>query len=69
MRKLCVFCGSSSGNAPQYAEDARLLGWLLAHRGVGLVYGGSNVGLMGILADSVLNAGGSVTGEIGRAHV
>jgi uncharacterized protein (TIGR00730 family) len=61
---ICVFCGSSSGVAPAYAEHARRVGDLLARRGVTLVYGGGRVGLMGILADAVLGAGGEVIGVI-----
>jgi uncharacterized protein (TIGR00730 family) len=67
--RLCVFCGSSSGRAPAYAAAAHALGTLLARRGIGLVYGGGNVGLMGILADATLAAGGHVTGVIPRALV
>lgn len=64
LRRVCVFCGSSPGASPAYAEAARELGRLLARRGLGLVYGGGNVGLMGILADAVLAEGGEVTGVI-----
>ncbi|HEX2224649.1 MAG TPA: TIGR00730 family Rossman fold protein [Thermoanaerobaculia bacterium] len=64
MRRICVFCGSSPGASPAYAEAARELGRLLARRGLGLVYGGGNVGLMGILADAVLAEGGEVIGVI-----
>jgi uncharacterized protein (TIGR00730 family) len=64
MRRICVFCGSSPGASPAYAEAARQLGRLLAQRGLGLVYGGGNVGLMGILADAVLAEGGEVIGVI-----
>ncbi len=63
MKRVCVFCGSSSG-APEYPELARHCGRVLAERGLTLVYGGGNVGLMGILADSVLEAGGEVIGVI-----
>ncbi len=66
MRRLCVFCGSSSGIRPAYADAARALGAALARRGTGLVYGGGSIGLMGVLADAVLAAGGSVTGVIPR---
>jgi uncharacterized protein (TIGR00730 family) len=64
MRSLCVFCGSSAGRRPEYAAAARELGRLLAERGLRLVYGGGNVGLMGILADAALAAGGQVIGVI-----
>lgn len=64
MRRLCVFCGSSTGNQPAYAEAARALGALLARRGIGLVYGGGNVGLMGIIADAVVAHGGEAIGVI-----
>ena len=66
-RKLCVFCGSSHGANPAYAEAARNVGAEFARRGIGLVYGGGNVGLMGVLADAVLAAGGHVTGVIPEA--
>jgi uncharacterized protein (TIGR00730 family) len=64
LKRLCVFCGSSAGSRPAYAEAARRLGEALARRGVALVYGGSRIGLMGILADSVLAAGGHAIGVI-----
>jgi uncharacterized protein (TIGR00730 family) len=67
MKRVCVFCGSSAGRRPVYAEAARATGRLLAERGIGLVYGGGNVGLMGEVADAVLAAGGEVTGVIPRA--
>ena len=51
MRRVCVFCGSSSGRLPAYAEAARAFGALVAARGLGLVYGGGRVGLMGAVAD------------------
>jgi uncharacterized protein (TIGR00730 family) len=66
MRRVCVFCGSSSGSRPSYTSAARSLGAELVRRGLGLVYGGSSVGLMGVLADAVLAAGGEVTGVIPR---
>jgi uncharacterized protein (TIGR00730 family) len=69
MRHLCVFCGSSAGTRPVYAEAARDLGILLAARGIGLVYGGGHVGLMGVLADAVLRGGGKVVGVIPQALV
>jgi len=66
MKRVCVFCGSSAGTRPVYAEAARAMGRLLAERGIGLVYGGGRVGLMGEVADAVLAAGGEVTGVIPR---
>ena len=67
MKKICVFCGSSIGNRVEYAEAAVALGGLLARRNIGLVYGGGNVGLMGVIADAVLSAGGEVIGVIPHA--
>jgi uncharacterized protein (TIGR00730 family) len=67
--RLCVFCGSSPGRSPSYTAAARRLGALLARRGIGLVYGGGNVGLMGVVADAVLADGGEVIGVIPRALV
>ena len=64
MSRLCVFCGSNAGAAPAFAEVAARLGSALASREIGLVYGGGNVGLMGILADSVIGHGGEVIGVI-----
>jgi len=64
MRTLCVYCGSNAGASPAYAESAIALGTRLAQDGLHLVYGGGNVGLMGILANAVLDAGGEVTGVI-----
>ena len=61
---LCVYCGSSRDVDPQFREAARELGTLLAAAGIELVYGGGRVGLMGLLADAVLTAGGKVTGVI-----
>jgi uncharacterized protein (TIGR00730 family) len=61
---VTVFCGSSPGNAPDYVEAARRLGEGLARRGMKLVFGGGNVGLMGTVAGSTLGAGGHVTGII-----
>jgi hypothetical protein len=69
MKRICVFCGSSPGALPAYAEAAGRLGRLLAGRGLGLVYGGGNVGLMGVVAAAVIAAGGEVTGVIPRALV
>ena len=64
MRRLCVFCGSSVGNQSAYAEAAQAMGALLAARGIGLVYGGGHVGLMGVIADAVMVHGGEVIGVI-----
>jgi uncharacterized protein (TIGR00730 family) len=69
VRRLCVFCGSSPGARPAYGEAAERLGLLLVERGIGLVYGGGQVGLMGRLADAVLAAGGEITGVLPRALV
>ena len=69
MKRLCVFCGSSAGNRTIYADAARQLGETLAERGLGVVYGGGHIGLMGILADSVLGLAGSVIGVIPQALV
>ncbi|MFM8534331.1 MAG: TIGR00730 family Rossman fold protein [Acidimicrobiia bacterium] len=67
MKRIAVFCGSSIGNQPAYAEAAVALGGVLAKRGIGLVYGGGNVGLMGVIAEAVLTAGGEVIGVIPQA--
>ena len=67
LKRVCVYCGSSSGARPDYAAAAEQFGTLLAQRGLGLVYGGGRIGLMGRLADAVLAAGGSVTGVIPHA--
>ncbi|HJQ46114.1 MAG TPA: TIGR00730 family Rossman fold protein [Amycolatopsis sp.] len=64
MRRICVFCGSSTGKDPVYTEQAAVLGKLLADRGIGLVYGGAGIGLMGAVADAALAAGGEVIGVI-----
>ncbi|MBI1917770.1 MAG: TIGR00730 family Rossman fold protein [Planctomycetes bacterium] len=69
MRRICVFCGSSAGGRPDYAEATTRLGRLLAERGLGLVYGGGHIGLMGVLADAVLAAGGEVIGVIPQSLV
>jgi uncharacterized protein (TIGR00730 family) len=62
--RLCVYCGSNVGSAPEFVEAAQRLGEVMARRSVRLVYGGGHVGLMGILADSVLANGGEVVGVI-----
>jgi uncharacterized protein (TIGR00730 family) len=67
--RVCVFCGSSRGATPAYAAAATDLGTTLAAKGIGLVYGGGDVGLMGVVADAALAAGGTVTGVIPEALV
>ncbi len=67
MKRICVFCGSSSGKAPRYARAAEEPGRLRAGRGAGLVYGGGKVGLMGTVADAALAGGGEVIGVIPEA--
>ena len=69
MKRICVFCASSPGANPRFAEMARTLGTMLATSGLGLVYGGGNVGLMGVVADAALAAGGEVIGVIPHALV
>jgi uncharacterized protein (TIGR00730 family) len=69
MKSLCVYCGSGPGNRPVYVAAARALGRVAAARGVKVVYGGASVGLMGALADAVLDAGGEVEGVIPRRLV
>ncbi len=64
---ICIFCGSSFGNDDAYRRAAETTGKLLARRGIGLVFGGGHVGLMGVVADAVLSEGGRVTGVIPRA--
>ncbi|MDF7666643.1 TIGR00730 family Rossman fold protein [Orbaceae bacterium ESL0727] len=63
-KNICVFCGASEGNNPAYAEQAKLLGHTLAKQNRRLVYGGGNKGLMGVLANAVLELGGEVIGII-----
>jgi uncharacterized protein (TIGR00730 family) len=67
MNSLCVFCASSTGREPAFAAAAKAFGALLARERITLVYGGGHVGLMGVLADAVLGAGGRVVGVIPRA--
>ena len=64
VKRVCVFCGSSPGLRPIFADAAREMGRLLGERGIGLVYGGGRNGLMGIVADSALASGAEVTGVI-----
>jgi len=63
-RRICIYCGSSSGNDPLYTTAARDIGTYLAHQGIGVVYGGGRIGLMGTIADAALEAGGEVFGVI-----
>ena len=67
MKRVCVFCGSSVGNNHEYVDYAEALGRLLAAKKIGLVYGGGNVGLMGVIADAAIAAGGEVIGVIPQA--
>jgi uncharacterized protein (TIGR00730 family) len=69
MRRICVFCGASSGASPAFAEAAAAVGTELARRGIGVVYGGGRLGLMGVVADAALAAGGEVSGVIPRGLV
>lgn len=69
MRRICVFCGSRLGGREVYAEAARRLGETLVVRGLGLVFGGGNIGLMGVLANTVLHAGGEAIGVIPQGLV
>ena len=67
--RVCVFCGASTGGRPAYAEAARAFGALLAEHGIGVVTGGGSVGLMGVVADATLDAGGEAIGVIPRRLV
>ncbi|CAB4873021.1 unannotated protein [freshwater metagenome] len=62
--KICVYCGTNTGTSPAYMQIAHDLGTTMAQRGLGLVYGGGKLGLMGAVADAVLGAGGHVIGVI-----
>src|SRR5262245_65567523 len=64
IKSICVYCASGSGKNPAFVEAAKSFGRVLAENGIRLVYGGGSVGLMGALADSVLDHGGMVTGVI-----
>lgn len=66
VKSLCVFCGSRTGNNPAYKAAARRVGELMLERNIRLVYGGGGIGLMGIVADTIVNGGGEVTGVIPR---
>lgn len=67
VKSICIFCGSASGKHPVYSAAASSVGKLLAERGIEIVYGGGSIGLMGVLADQVLEVGGKITGVIPRA--
>ena len=67
MKRVCVFCGSTKGTRPTFERVTRELGKLLVNQGIGLVYGGGNIGLMGVIAETVLRAGGEVIGIIPAA--
>jgi uncharacterized protein (TIGR00730 family) len=69
MQRVCVFCGSSPGARPAYADATAEVARLLAGQGIGVVYGGGHVGLMGVLADSAMAAGGEVIGVMPQALV
>src|SRR3546814_17772110 len=64
MKSICVYCGSNAGLRPTYAERAKALGTRIANENLALVYGGGNVGLMGLVADAVPEGGGGVIGVI-----
>jgi len=67
LKNICVYCGSNAGNDPIYTTQAQALGRSLVERGLGLVYGGSRVGIMGVVADAVLQAGGRAIGVLPEA--
>jgi uncharacterized protein (TIGR00730 family) len=69
MRRICIYAGSNPGNDRAYADAARELATLLAERGIGIVYGGGKVGLMGVTADTALAAGGEVIGVMPQALI
>ncbi len=69
IRRLAVYCGSAGGTDPRFEEAARLLGRTMAERGIDLIYGGGRLGLMGIIADTVIAYGGRTYGVIPRALV
>jgi uncharacterized protein (TIGR00730 family) len=69
LKRVCVFCGSNTGLRPEYADAARRLARVLSSRGIGVVYGGGNIGLMGIIADAMLEAGAEVIGVIPQSLV
>lgn len=67
MKSICIYCGSNNGNQPAYVSSAQEMGKALSERGIRLIYGGGKVGIMGIVADAVLDNGGEVTGVITKA--
>ena len=67
MKSVCIFCGSSTGIRESYSDNARLLGKILTENNITLVYGGGNVGLMGIIADAVIEAGGKTIGVMPKS--
>jgi hypothetical protein len=67
--RICVFCGSNAGRSPEHVAAAQTVGRVLAEKGIGLVYGGGKLGLMGVLADAALAYGGTVTGVVPHALV
>jgi uncharacterized protein (TIGR00730 family) len=69
MKRVCVFCGSNKGARVEYVSAAKAMGQALVKRNIGLVYGGGNVGLMGVIADAMLAEGGEVIGVIPQALV
>jgi uncharacterized protein (TIGR00730 family) len=69
MYRICIYAGSSYGSSPNYAAVAEALGTACARRGIGIVYGGGRVGLMGVLADAAMNEGGEVVGVIPHAMI
>lgn len=69
MKRICVFCGSSPGSGPEYLDSAKQLGYTLASKNIGLVYGGARVGIMRKIAESVVEKGGEVIGVIPKGLV
>ena len=69
MKRICIFCGSSAGRDPSYLESARLMANALVENGIGVVYGGARIGIMGEVADTVLAGGGEVYGVIPQGLV
>lgn len=67
MKRICVYCGSSPGGQPEYRAAARMLGRLMVERQIGLVYGGAQIGIMGEIADTVVDGGGEVIGIMPRS--